>query len=237
MRIIQNARSREEAYSLHAADPHAVYYAGGSEILSLESTIDKASALIPLSPLSLGVIELREDMLYIGAMATFSDLIDSPIVPSCLKEAARGCASLQHRNRATIGGNIALYRPDSYLLPVLLAYEASIVIYTEKGESIRALKKENLTDNPLILGILIPFVQEVKLKSERLTSSSHASVTVAVGPSICVLGFAHGAIVEGADVDEALSHITLSDDNLYGTASYRTYLAKEFYREIKGVNA
>jgi CO/xanthine dehydrogenase FAD-binding subunit len=76
-------------------------------------------------------IELRGDVLAIGALATHTDLIRSPLVRArlpMLAAAAREVGGVQIQNRGTIGGNVANASPAGDTLPVLAAADASVVL-------------------------------------------------------------------------------------------------------------
>src|SRR4030081_2684570 len=66
-------------------------------------------------------IEVRGDSLSIGALATLSDLIRSPLVGRrvpMLAAAAREVGGVQIQNRGTLGGNVANASPAGDKLPV-----------------------------------------------------------------------------------------------------------------------
>ena len=105
----------------------SLFIAGGTEINRLGSE----SAPLPYTGLSLeglglDVIAENEDGIFIGAMVRLQDLVEADEVSGYLKEAACFAGSRTLRNMATIGGNIAACRDDSYLLPVLIAAKARI---------------------------------------------------------------------------------------------------------------
>jgi xanthine dehydrogenase small subunit len=80
---------------------------------------------------ALRTIELRGDALSIGALATHTDLIRSPLVRKrlpMLAAAAREVGGVQIQNRGTIGGNVANASPAGDTLPVLAAAEAFVVL-------------------------------------------------------------------------------------------------------------
>src|SRR5438876_857576 len=69
-------------------------------------------------------IERRGDALSIGALATHTDLIRSPLVRKrlpMLVAAAREVGGVQIQNRGTIGGNVANASPAGDTLPALAA--------------------------------------------------------------------------------------------------------------------
>lgn len=73
----------------------------------------------------------------IGALATYTDLIHSPVVNRAapmLVQAAREVGGVQIQNRGTLGGNIANASPAGDTLPVLAALEANVVLRSVAGE-------------------------------------------------------------------------------------------------------
>ncbi len=76
-------------------------------------------------------IEARGDVLSIGALATYTDLIRSPLVRArlpMLASAAREVGGVQIQNRGTIGGNVANASPAGDTLPVLAVADALVVL-------------------------------------------------------------------------------------------------------------
>jgi CO/xanthine dehydrogenase FAD-binding subunit len=76
-------------------------------------------------------IEARGDTLWIGALATHTDLIRSRLVRGrvpMLAAAAREIGGVQIQNRGTIGGNAANASPAGDTLPVLAAADAVVVL-------------------------------------------------------------------------------------------------------------
>jgi xanthine dehydrogenase small subunit len=79
----------------------------------------------------LRTIDRRNGLLSIGALATYSDLIRSPLVRRhlpMLAAAAREVGGVQIQNRGTIGGNVANGSPAGDTLPVLAAADAVVVL-------------------------------------------------------------------------------------------------------------
>ena len=210
-------------------NPNAVYLAGGTEVLRLNSSI-KADSVIPVSSIIEKKIEARGDEIFISSSVTFSDLLDSPIVPLALKNACSYLSSRAIKNAATIGGNIAAKRFDSYLIPTLLAYDAKLVVFSNE-EKICELKKYVKKDgcNCLIVGILINPLIKVVNKRESLTSSTHGAVTSALSENGYFVAVSSGGIF--MTLDEALG-ATINDD-ITGSGEYKKYLIKENYEILK----
>lgn len=82
-------------------------------------------------------ISERGDALVLGALATYTSLIRSPLVRERLPiliEAASQVGGVQIQNRGTLGGNIANGSPAGDSLPVLAAIDAVVVLRSTDGE-------------------------------------------------------------------------------------------------------
>ena len=114
------AASASEAVVMR--DASSAYLAGGTELLR-SGTERSADRLIMLKniPELKGVSGETPEAVRIGSMTTFQEALGSDLVPAYLKEALRYMASRTKRDMATIGGNVALMRDDSYLAATLIA--------------------------------------------------------------------------------------------------------------------
>jgi CO/xanthine dehydrogenase FAD-binding subunit len=77
------------------------------------------------------------NMLRLGALTTFTDIIESTVVRKrlpMLVAAAREVGGKQIQNRGTIGGNIANASPAGDSLPVFAAVDAAVVLQSAVGE-------------------------------------------------------------------------------------------------------
>jgi xanthine dehydrogenase small subunit len=86
---------------------------------------------------SLRRIMMRDGILSIGALATYTALIRSRLVRRhlpALVSAAREVGGLQIQNRGTLGGNVANASPAGDTLPVLAAVEATVVLRSAAEE-------------------------------------------------------------------------------------------------------
>ena len=180
-------RASSLAEALVMKDGESAYFAGGTGIGYKDSGI-RAKRWIVI-PKTTGIQEIvKEDgMIRIGALVTFTQALDDPAVPAYLKEALRFCGSLQKRNRATIGGNVASWRCDSYLIPTLIAAGAEICLESRDGsDSVTidgyAAHRESYRDS-LITAVSVKTDDSVKVLSKRYanTVESHAYLTVAMG--------------------------------------------------------
>ncbi len=132
------AASASEAVIMR--DDSSAYLAGGTELLR-SGTERSADRLIMLKniPELKGVSGETPEAVRIGSMTTFQEALGSDLVPAYLKEALRYMASRTKRDMATIGGNVALMRDDSYLAATLIAAHAKLELLRrtkpDSGES------------------------------------------------------------------------------------------------------
>jgi putative selenate reductase FAD-binding subunit len=161
----------------------SICLAGGTEVNRLGSDIaDNAVTLISLKKCKgLSGITAEAGYLRIGAMTTFQALVDSEMTPGWLREAALFMASRTKRNMASIGGNIAAGRSDSYLIPALSAAGAVLELTDADGRTEKAGITE-YTDGGyggrLITSVIVP--KDIRLVSKRYanTAQSHAVLTM-----------------------------------------------------------
>ena len=234
-------------------DNRSAYLAGGTEINRLGSTV-KARNLISIGRIKdLDGITKDADSVRIGAMCTFQDIIESNDVPEYLKEACRFMGSRTKRNMATIGGNIALRRTDSYLYATLLACGAKLDLMGPGGrKDSRCVccylhKYEQFKDH-LILAVRVPSEAVVYSKRYSNTEQSHAVLTVSMGMTTwcqkaqlrLAVAAKDTALTRLDDIAEAMVHRQLSDEeilmmlkadkelrfrkDIYGSPEYKRYL-------------
>ena len=98
------------ALSLVAKDPKATFIAGGTNLVDLmKRGITAPEKLIDINHLPLKQIELKNNVLHVGAMVSNSALAENAIVKEkfpLLMLALQSGASAQLRNVATVGGNM-----------------------------------------------------------------------------------------------------------------------------------
>ncbi|HBW22764.1 MAG: FAD-binding protein [Elusimicrobia bacterium GWA2_56_46] len=117
---------------------NAMALAGGTDlVVRLKENLVRPEVVVDIKALEeLAGLSLKGDTLRIGALATFSDLIDSPLIKSrfpLLREAALTVASTGVRNRATIAGNICSAVPSADSAPVLAVYDAEVLVKSIRG--------------------------------------------------------------------------------------------------------
>lgn len=156
----------EEAFELKLSLGEKGCVALGATWLQLqwEKTGKKPQNLISLEqvkPLQVITTELIEDKLFLslGAAVNLSSCRRNPLIQGkwpALCQAVSHVASPGIRNKATISGNVAIKTGD--IVPLLLAMDATIVLYTTEGYVRIPLAEwlENDRDDCLITRILIP---------------------------------------------------------------------------------
>ena len=131
--------SLDEAIKLLAAgNGGAKIIAGGQSLLPiLKLRLASPERLIDIGRLAelKGVRKLPDGRLAVGAMTTYTELMDSPAKHyGLIQDAVPRIADVQVRNRGTIGGSIAHADPASDLPACFLALDAEIVARSPSGE-------------------------------------------------------------------------------------------------------
>ena len=201
------------------------------------------------------------DMLAIGALVTYTELIRSPLVAArlpMLVEASRLVGGPQIQNRGTIGGNIANASPAGDSLPILSVVDATVVLRSTAGER-RVPFNELYTGyresvrraDELIVAIEIPPVRGNQWFRKVGTRAAQAisKVVVAgvrdgqgmrlalgsVAPTVVRARRAEATLAEGRSIDEAVEalrdDITPIDD-IRSTADYRRLVSANLVRRF-----
>jgi len=104
--------------------------AGGTDVALRANR--KITALVDISQLGLSYIKSQKRALHIGATTTMADLEQSSLVQQLaggiLAQAAASCGSVQTRNMATVGGNLANASPSADTATPLLVMDAHVVL-------------------------------------------------------------------------------------------------------------
>jgi CO/xanthine dehydrogenase FAD-binding subunit len=201
----------------------------------------------------LRAIRTRGGVLSIGALATFAQIIRSPLVQRrlpILAAAARELGGAQIHHRGTIGGNIANASPAGDTLPVLAVAEATVVL--QRAASVRRVPFNGFyigyrasvrREDELIVAVEIPPVpgrqwfRKVGTRAAQAISKVVMAAVRAPQPRIALGSVAptvvraprtEAALAAGAPIAEArrilLTEISPIDD-LRSTAEYRRQVA------------
>lgn len=129
----------EEALALLSSYENPAILAGGTDlVVNLKEEIEVPEVVIDIKRLKeLGRIEFKNNNLFIGALVTFSELIEAEHVNEkfpLILETSKTVGSVGIRNRATLVGNICSAVPSMDGGPLLSVYEAEVVVRSLKGE-------------------------------------------------------------------------------------------------------
>lgn len=235
------------ADAVKAKQADTAFLAGGTEINRLHSSVT-ASTLISVRKLDeIRFIKKEDGLVWLGAGTTFQEAIESPEVPDYFKTACYFMASRTKRNMATIGGNIALLRDDSYIVPCLIAAKAK-VIYLLNGQEesgciccyMAKAAKGELKD-ALILKIGLDPERTVFSKRYANTAMSYSMLNISYGFAGAGKEVAIGAAIKNAGLfklkgaeklcsaEEASEWAKNAkelpiDSDMYGSEEYKRYL-------------
>ena len=193
-------------------------------------------------------IVVSGDTLVIGALATYSDAIRSPLVAERLPmliDASRQVGGPQIQNRGTFGGNVANASPAGDSLPVFAAVDAVVVLRHLSGERrvrfnefYTGYRATVMTPGELIVAIEVPRVQGRQWFRKVGTRAAQAiSKVVAAGVRGDDSRFALGSVgpttiravaaeraLRSGDIDAACSALATDIapiDDIRSTADYR----------------
>jgi xanthine dehydrogenase small subunit len=205
-------------------------------------------------------ITVRDGVLSIGALATYTAIIRSRLVKRrlpMLVRAAREVGGLQIQNRGTLGGNVANASPAGDTLPVLAAANAAVVLRSLDGkrrvpfaEFYTGYRRSVRHDDELIVALEVPPVEGVQWFRKVGTRAAQAISKVvmaavrgpetrialgSVAPTVIRLLGTERALAAGLGVEEGLRalHQEIAPiDDLRSTADYRRDVASNLLRRF-----
>lgn len=153
------AKSLEEALKIRK-EHDVIPYGGGTDIMVQE--IEGVYLFLHKVP-EMKQIVVDDEYVRIGASCTFTEVIESELVPQLMKEAASRIAAPAIRNVGTMGGNLGngSAKADSVLIEYVA--DAKLVIASVDGQRIipvtefyKGRKQLDLGKDELIVEILLP---------------------------------------------------------------------------------
>ncbi|MCM2324041.1 MAG: xanthine dehydrogenase family protein subunit M [Oligoflexia bacterium] len=131
-------KTLREATKLLRKNKGAMVLAGGTDLVGyLKEGFVSPSLVIDIKSLAeLKKIEFKGNALHIGALVTFTDILESKVVAKklpVLREIAEKVASVGIRNRATLVGNICSAVPCLDSGPVLVAMDGVVHVKSTLG--------------------------------------------------------------------------------------------------------
>ncbi len=227
--VIHHPQTKEEAVALRVGRENSRYLAGGTDDLRLNGDTDRETELIDINGLvESGIEDMGNGIIKVGALTTFQEMIDSPLVPEVIKTACRFNTSYARRNSATVGGNIALRRDDSYLLALFVSLGVTFESTTMHCESEKSVEEYASSKcRRLISYFLIDTKKKAWVKRFGLTSTSHACLIAAVSEGKYALSVKGSPLVSG-DSPDIWKNVTYTSD-ITGSAEYKKYLAQTVF--------
>ena len=216
----------------------AVFMAGGSK-LNAAPTRSSKSVAISLAGLGLSEIKAQGGVVTIGATATLQQVIDSPLVPAAVREAAGFVYSRNVRNQATFGGELFARQNEGVLLPILLAMNAKVLLAGGADADLASWLAGSR--DGLVLGVVLP-EPAVCCATRKVSRSAGglvvltAAVAVATDGQqrIAVEGVVSSAVrlstveqkrLTGEALQAAVSEAVAPVADLRGSVSYKRYIA------------
>jgi CO/xanthine dehydrogenase FAD-binding subunit len=259
---LERPRSLKDALAMMAGDPLLVPLAGCTDVyVGLHFGTVAARRFIDLWNLKeLRGISVDGDVLRIGALTTYTDIIQSKIVQKrvpMLVAAAREVGGAQIQNRGTLGGNVANASPAGDTLPVLAAANARIVLRSEQATRTvtfdsyyTGYRKSVRQPGELIAAIEIPRINGTqwwrKVGTRRAQAISkimiaavrgrHVRVSFGSVASTVILARKTAAVLQAggsiAEAQAALGTEIAPIDDVRSTGEYRMKIAKNLLAQF-----
>ena len=216
----------------------AVYMAGGSK-LNAAPTRSTKSVAISLAGLGLNTIKSEVGVVTIGATATLQQVIDNPVVPAAVREAAGFVYSRNVRNQATFGGELFAQQNEAVLLPVLLVMNAKVAL--AGGAVIELADWLAGSRDALVLAVMLP-ESDVCCATRKLARSAGGLTVLTAAVAIATDGRQRIAVegvvpcatrlheveqksLTGEALQSAVSEAIAPVTDLRGSVSYKRYIA------------
>jgi CO/xanthine dehydrogenase FAD-binding subunit len=252
---LERPRSLKAALAMLAGDPSLTPIAGCTDIyVGMQFGTLSQQRFIDLWDLKeLRGISVKGDVLRIGALNTYTEIIESKLVQKrvpMLVAASREVGGAQIQNRGTLGGNIANASPAGDTLPVLAAADARIVLGSQSGSRTvpfdafyTGYRKSVRHGNELITAIEIPRINGTqwwrKVGTRRAQAISKIMIAAvrgkqiriafgSVAPTVILATRTADVLMRGGSIAEAqaalLKEISPIDD-VRSTGEYRAKVA------------
>ncbi len=214
----------------------ALYLAGATDVFADNS---KADAFIDITDIGLNYIKEEDGCICLGAGATFSDIIASPLMQekcTVLYDAAKVLADKTIRNVATAAGNMASALPSGDAIPAVYVTDADIVLLSTAGE--RTVKGQDFFTGPrqtvlqageLIIEMRFPVCCAAKQSGTAFEKIARNSVDIAVanaGAYVAVndkqeiadiriaLGAVGPTVMRATEAEQALTGLALNEAHM-----------------------
>jgi xanthine dehydrogenase small subunit len=258
---LREPRTLGEALRILRDDGPLVPIAGCTDVyVGLHFGTLPARRYLNLWPLDeLRGIEVRDGILRMGALTTYTDALRSEAVRDwlpALAAASREVGGVQIQNRGTLAGNLANGSPAGDSLPVLAAADAVVVLGSVDGERrvpvtglYTGYRATVIRPDELIVAIEVPRVEgrqwfrKVGTRAAQAISKVVMAAVRSATPRIAVGSVAatvvrlprtEAALASGASIEEArqiLEGEIHPIDDVRSTAEYRLRVAGNLLRQ------
>jgi len=258
---LRDPRTLDEALALLRDDAPLTPIAGCTDVfVNLHFGTTPARRFVNLWRLDeLRGIEVRDGVLRLGALTTYTDCIRSAEVNErlpALVAASREVGGAQIQNRGTLAGNLANGSPAGDSLPVLAAVDAAVVLRSAAGERrvpVTALyagyRATVIRPDELIVAVEVPPVdgtqwfRKVGTRAAQAISKVVMAAVRAPRPRIALgsvaatvvrLSRTEDALASGASIEDArrvLEEEIHPIDDVRSTAAYRLRVAGNLLRQ------
>jgi len=154
------AESLEEALRIRT-EKTVIPYGGGTDLM-IEAPDDASYLFLGKIP-EMRQITQDEEYIRIGAGCTFTEIIESSLVPDILKDAAAGVGGPAIRNLGTVGGNVGNGSPKADCALIFFATDSKLRLMSAGHERILPIKdfylgrkQIDLRSDELIVEVLMP---------------------------------------------------------------------------------
>lgn len=211
------ATAAEAAALLARHGARGRFLAGGQTLIPELCRAPRAlDAIVDLRRIpEFGRIQRVGDDIEVGAMVTISAArralaADFPVIDTCFRHTANSAV----RNRATLGGSIALADPASEISTFLLAYDADVLLEGPGGVrpvAVRTLLCAPLTHGTLVTGVRIPVAARERAGFAEILRRRSGGRSLAMALARIVQGQASVTVSGGATQPVRLSGTSPSE--------------------------
>lgn len=235
----------QDAIKIKANDDEAVILAGGQSLLpALNMRLSSPSCLIDISKISgLDEIKIDGNYLYIGALATHSNVMKNELVLEkmpCLIDILKMVAHPAIRNKGTHGGSIAYGDPAAELPALAVATNAEILVSGQNGD--RSIKAKDfylglfdtaINQDEIVIGIKYPLLKQEQVILFDEVCRRHGDYAMAglianvnkVGSKVCDLRLVYFATGDKPDIADKTAKLFL--ENGYDYSNLKNSLGSE----------
>jgi len=192
--MLSNVKAYYRPRDLHQAlelvrRPGAVPLGGGTHLMAARD--EQVEELVDLQGLRLSYVRAEPEGVRIGATVTLQQLADAPamveMTQGLIGPLVRLVAARNIRNQATVGGALATGGGENPLLALLLALDASLVVYAPEErlvslDSFLSYQRSVLGGGGVIVELVVP-----RLSGAVGLGMAHVGRTPADRPIVCAL--------------------------------------------------